>query len=89
MCVHAAQAPSSQHILTHICKHMCEFTEARHRPLSLFYLLPGYESQPASSAGRGGGARESGSATTPSAGLRVFTTAEGLAEFESICYSQL
>lgn len=55
MCVHAAQAPSSQHILTHICKHMCEFTEARHRPLSLAYLLPGYESQPASSAGGGEG----------------------------------
>lgn len=60
MCVHAAQAPTSQHILTHICKHMCEFTEARHRPLSLFYLLPGYESQ-ISVGGGGGGARESGS----------------------------
>lgn len=83
MCVHAAQAPTSQHILTHICKHMCEFTEARHRPPSLFYLLPGYESQPASS---GVGVGVGGSATT---GLRAFTTAGGLAEFESICYSQL
>lgn len=53
MCVHAAQAPSSQHILTHICKHMCEFTEARHRLLSSFYLLPGYTSQPKSKAPRG------------------------------------
>lgn len=58
MCVHAAQAPASQHILTHICKHMCEFTEARHRLLSSFYLLPGYKSQPTSTAPRGSRCRQ-------------------------------
>lgn len=68
MCVHAAQAPSSQHILTHICKHMCEFTEARHRLLSSFLPV----ARLYKSAEVKGSAREPVSPPPPpSAGLQV------------------
>lgn len=86
--VYVCTCCSSPHLPTHTDAHMQAHVWAHRVPPShTLVLLPVAWMWKSASIVRW--AREPGSPPMPSTVLRVFTTAQGLAEHESICYSQL